>query len=182
LIRPKESYPLQSSYEIQNNYAFDSEQGEIRSKLTGWRMLMLSCDSWVSLEDGIYNKFPDKGSLIVMQMGFSYGSNLAEKIGTLDPKTGRTFRLDPTYLVQIMTKAGWGLISFTGDLSRGTHFSITIRNCVFCKKLHSYPCDFLRGVILGLATKMFGQEYLSSTSCGADKDGEHVCHIEITAK
>jgi len=173
---------LQSNYEIQNNYAFDSEQGEIRSKLTGWRMLMLSSDSWASLEDGIHSKFSGKGSLIILQMGFSYGSNIAEKIGILNPDTGRTFQLDPTLLVQIMTKAGWGLISFTGDVDLGMHVSILVRNCVFCKEKDSYPCDFLRGVILGLATRMFGREYLSSTSCVMDKDGRHTCQIEITSK
>ena len=80
-----------------------------------------------------------------------------------------------------MARVGWGVVSFTGDIDLGAHFSVTIKNCVFCKAKHSYPCNFLRGVILGLATKMYRREYLSSTSCLVENE-KHVCKIELTSK
>jgi hypothetical protein len=172
---------LESSHEIESIYTFDPKRGEVRSKLTGWRILMLSSDSWVSLVDGLYSKFADKASLIILQMGFSYGSNLAMRLGVLDPATERTFQVDATLLVEIMTKAGWGLVSFTADQYSGTQASIIVKNCVFCKEKDSYPCDFLRGVILGLSTKMYDQHYISSTSCTVDSAGKHICHINMTS-
>jgi hypothetical protein len=73
---------MQSSHDIQTNYSFDVESAEVRSKLTGWRMLLLSSDAWKSLEDGIYSKYSSNGSLIILQMGFSYGSNIATKLAS----------------------------------------------------------------------------------------------------
>jgi len=172
---------LQSNHEIESIYTFDPDHGEVRSKLTGWRILILSSDSWVSLVDGLYSKFADKAPLIILQMGFSYGSNLAKRLGVLDPETKRTFQVDATLLVETMTKAGWGLVSFTADQDFGTQASIVVKNCVFCKEKDSYPCDFLRGVILGLSTKMYDQQYISSTSCTVDRDGKHICHINMTS-
>jgi hypothetical protein len=173
---------LESSHEIESIYTFDPERGEVRSKLFGWRILILSSDSWVSLVDGLYSKFADKAPLIILQMGFSYGSNLAMRLGVLDPETERTFTVDVMLLVEIMTKAGWGLVSFTADQSSGTEGSIVVKNCVFCKEKDSYPCDFLRGVVLGLSTKMYDRQYIFSTSCGVDSAGKHICHIKLTSK
>jgi hypothetical protein len=155
---------LESSHEIESIYTFDPEQGEVRSKLTGRRILILSSDSSVSLVDGLYSKFADKAPLIILQMGFSYGSNLAKRLGVLDPETKRTFQVDAMLLVDIMTRAGWGLISSTANQDSGTQASIVVKNCVFCNEKDSYPCDFLRGVVLGLSTEMYDQQYISSTS------------------
>jgi len=80
-----------------------------------------------------------------------------------------------------MTRVGWGVVSFAGDIDLGDHFSVTIKNCVFCKAKHSYQCNFLKGVILGLGTKMYRREYLSSTSCLVENE-KHVCKIELTSK
>jgi hypothetical protein len=171
---------LQSSHEIQTNYSFDPEVGEVRSKLTGWRMLLLSSDAWESLENGIYSKFPTNAALIILQMGFSYGSNIAIKFAPPDSESEKIV-LDPAFLAQVVLKAGWGIVSFTGDLDLGAHFSITIKNCVFCNAKNSYPCNFLRGVMLGLATKMYRCEYLSSTSCIGENE-KHVCKIELVGK
>jgi len=163
-------------------YTFDPDKGEVRSKLTGWRILILTADAWVSLVDGLYSKFADKAPLIILQMGFSYGENLARRIGVMDPETERTFQVDSMFLVEIMTRAGWGLVSFEADQGSGTEGAIAVRNCVFCKDRGSYPCDFLRGVVLGLATKMYGRQYISSTSCAVDGEGKHICHIQLTSK
>jgi len=171
---------MQSSHEIQTNYSFDVESAEVRSKLTGWRMLLLSSDAWMSLEDGIYSKFSNNGSLIILQMGFSYGSNIAMKLAPSDSEQERII-LDPAFLTQVVMRAGWGIVSFTGDVDQGAHFSITIKNCVFCNAKNSYPCNFLRGIMLGLATKMYRREYLSSTSCIVETE-KHVCKIELVSK
>jgi hypothetical protein len=171
---------LQPSYDTQSNYSFNPEIGEIRSKLTGWRMFLLSSEAWESLEDGIYSKFSDNAPLIILQMGFSFGSNLAMKFAPTGDESERII-LNPDLLMELMSKVGWGIFAFTGDLDLGTHFSITIKNCVFCESKNSYPCNFLRGIILGLASKMYRREYMSSTFCSVE-NGKHECSIEFSSK
>jgi len=165
---------------MQSNYSFNPETGEVRSKLTGWRMFLLTSEAWDSLEDGIYSKFSSSAPLIILQMGFSFGSNLAMKLAPTGAESEKII-LDPDFLGELMARVGWGIFAFTGDLEVGTRFSITIKNCVFCKPKNSYPCNFLRGIILGLASKMYRREYISSTSCSAE-NGKHVCSIEFSSK
>ncbi len=143
-------------------------------------MLLLTSDAWGSLEDGIYSKFSSNAPLIILQMGFSYGSKLAARLAPPDEESEKV-TLDPTFLAQLMMKAGWGIVSYTGDIVLGDQSSITIKNCVFCKEKNSYPCNFVRGTILGLATKMYRREYLSSTTCRVEDD-KHVCKIELVSK
>ena len=97
---------MQSGYDIQTNYSFDPESGEVRSKLTGWRMLLLVSDAWESLEDGIYSKFSGSASLIILEMGFSYASNIAMKFAP--PDTTEKIILDPDFLMQLVSRVGWG--------------------------------------------------------------------------
>lgn len=102
--------------------------------------------------------------------------------GVLDEETERIFQLDSTLLVGLMTRAGWGLLSFTADQDSGTQGSFIVKNCAFFNEKDSYPCDFLRGLILGLTTKMYDRRSISSTSCTTDADGRHICRIKLISK
>jgi len=185
-------------YEIQTNYSFDHKKGEVRSKLTGWRMLLMSADSWRSLQNGLYRKFPDKASLIILEMGFDYGSNLAAAILGENARSKKTSDASghddlptsppsPNLIASILTetvrRVGWGVLSISGELQSGTAVSFTVDNCGFCAQTSSsdYPCNFFRGTALGIATRFYSKEYISSTSC-ANQNGLHQCKINLVSK
>jgi len=185
---------LETSTDIQTSYELLLEKGEVRSKLTGWRMMLMSTDSWKSLQAGLYRKFPDNASLIILEMGFDYGTHLASAIlgarDDLRKPTEERHGIQSSIpspqalgalLRETMLRVGWGVLSISGDLNSGSAISFRVENCGFCSTGTRYPCNFLRGAIVGLAVNVYSREYLSSASC-SDKDQTHVCQIHLTSK
>ncbi len=141
--------------------------------------------------------FRTKAPLIILEMGFEYGSNLANAIsGTSEGSKVSAPNLDlpeefapaPPKLVaallgEAVKRVGWGVLSMSGDLEKGTSISFIIDNCGFCVEASSsrYPCNFFRGATLGIATKFYMRQYVSSTSC-LNQNGAHRCRINLVGK
>lgn len=180
---------MEISYDIGSSYELFPNKGEVRSKLTGWRMMLMSADSLKSLQAGLYRKFPDNAALILLEMGFDYGTNLASSILGKGESRSRAVEDVPlpsptalgSLLRETMVRVGWGVLSISGDLESGASLSFTVDNCGFCSPGSKYPCNFLRGAIIGLAVNVYSRKYLSSTSC-TDENQSHVCTIRLTSK
>jgi hypothetical protein len=152
----------------------------------------MSSDSWKSLQAGLDRKFPDSASLIMLETGFiDYGSNLAAAILCDEAATSPCDNLESpppspkvlgALLRETMIRIGWGVVSISCDVESGTSVSFTVDNCTFCSDDASrYPCNFLRGVTIGLATHLYSNKYISSTSCSVE-NREHVCKINLASK
>jgi len=171
---------LQASHDLLNSYSFDAHISEIRNKTTNSRVLFVGSDGWDSLQEGLYKKFSSGASVIILEMGFSYGSTASSQIPT-DTQSGESRARSFSSLCGLITNDGWGTLSVSGDIEEGSNIVIFVKNCVFCNKNHpAYPCNFLRGVGLGLATSLYGQPYKSSSTCSIGK-AEHFCKIELQA-
>jgi hypothetical protein len=169
--------------EISPEYSFDPHADTYRSKQTGWRMLLLSSEAWASLQDGLYRKFSTGASLIILEMGFSYG-------GVLFDSLSRTAMANPESdppklhdLSHLMFKEGCGKLKVSGDIEKGRNLSFEIRSCVFCegKNAEEYKCNFVRGIVLGLSTGLYHKQYKSMVDCIKDQEG-HLCKIELSGK
>lgn len=162
------------------SYSFDAHISEIRNKTTNSRVLLVGSEGWDSLQEGLYKKFSTGASVIILEMGFSYGSTIASH-GSTEAQSGESRARSISNLCGLITDAGWGTLSLSGDLEEGSNVVVFVKNCVFCNKKHpSYPCNFLRGVGLGLATVLYQQPYKSSSNCSTGKD-EHFCKFEFQA-
>ena len=171
---------MQASHDIFGSYSFDAHISEIRNKSTNSRVLLVGSDGWDSLQEGLYKKFSSGASVIILEMGISYGTTVASQ-SVLDSQSGESRARSIAHLWGLITNAGWGTLSLSGDLEEGSNIVVFVKNCVFCNKNHpNYPCNFLRGVGLGLATALFQQPYRSSSNCSVKE--EHFCKIELQAE
>jgi len=146
-------------------------------------MVLLASDAFSSLQDGLYRKFSTGASVIILEMGFSYGSVLFESLNRVAMTKGT--EADPPNiksLVELMMKTGCGKLTIEGDVERGSRLSVTAKNCVFCEgRDPEYTCNFLRGIVLGLSTSLYAKQYKSEVDC-KPINGEHVCRIELLGK
>lgn len=146
-------------------------------------MVILTSDAFVSLEEGLYRKFSTGASVIILEMGFSYGSVLFESLNKaamankdLDPPNEKS-------LADLLMKTGCGKLSIEGDIERGSRLSFSVKNCAFCgKRIHELGCNFLRGIIVGLSAGLYAKQYKSTVECVQGKDGAHVCLIGLIGK
>jgi hypothetical protein len=162
---------------------FDPHTATYRSKQTGWRVLQMSSEVWTSLQDGLYRKFSTGASLIILEMGFSYGGVLFDSLSRSAMSQPDSDALDGQDLCRLMFKEGWGKVVLSGDLEKGSRLSFVIRSCVFCEGKDSldHKCNFIRGIALGLSTGVYAKQYKSTVDCIVDKEG-HLCKIELAGK
>jgi predicted hydrocarbon binding protein len=143
----------------------------------------LSSDAWSSLQDGLYRKFSTGASLIILEMGFSYGGLLFDSLSNAAMANPESDPPNIQDLAHLMFKEGWGKLKVTGDLEKASDISFEIRSCVFCegKNADEYKCNFVRGIILGLSTGLFHKQYKSVVNCVTNNDG-HLCMIRLSGK
>jgi len=168
--------------DFQSSLMFDPQLDNVRSSLTGGRMIILSADAFRSLEEGLYKKFSTGASVIILEMGMSYGSMLFE---ILDKKAKASPEADPVNFrsaMQLLFNSGVGKISFTGDLDSGKEISFMISNCAFCDRdLIENNCNLLRGVLIGLMNNLYRRQHKSSLKCSV-QNGAHVCKVDLAGK
>ena len=144
---------------------------------------MMSSGAWGSLQDGLFRKFSSGASVIILEMGFSYGSMLFDSLNKdamANPESDAPSVRD---LEELMMKTGCGKLVMSGDLEKGSHLSLVAKSCVFCegKNAEEYQCNFLRGIVLGLSTGLYAKQYKSVVKCSREADG-HICKIELVGK
>jgi hypothetical protein len=150
----------------------DFGRGEIRDRSTNRRMFLMNSEEWVALRRGLYDKFSSGASVILFDMGVSYGSKIISSLKQLDSKNGAP------ELAKLGARSGWGKVIPTGDLEEGSKITLHIQNCVFCGEDDSKEeCNFLRGVSSAIASSLYGREYKSSTKCTTN--GSHVCRVDL---
>ena len=126
-------------------------------------MLLLSSDAWDSLQDGLYRKFSSGASLIILEMGFSYGANLFDSLKRSATAKAGSDPPNLNDLKRLMLKTGRGKLAISGDLDKGSHLSFAVRSCVFCegKSAEEDKCNFARGIILGVSTGLYSEAVTS---------------------
>ena len=148
--------------------------------MTNSRVFLVGSDGWDTLQEGLYKKFSSGASVIILEMGLYYGSTVAST-SVIDSQSGESRARSIANLCGLITNAGWGTLSLSGDLEEGSNIVVFVKNCVFCNKNHpNYPCNFLRGVGLGLVTALYQQPYKSSSNCSVKE--EHFCKIETSGE
>ena len=147
-------------------------------------MLVLSADAMRSIQDRLYRKFSTGASVIILEMGSSYGSMVFE---LLDKKSKLTPESEPLSLrgiSQVLFKEGFGKVSVSGEIDAGRTLSFLINSCAFCgSKLVVNDCNFLRGIVAALAGGLFQKQYKSSVTCSTSQSTrEHCCKIDLTTQ
>jgi predicted hydrocarbon binding protein len=168
--------------DFQSSLMLDPQLDDVRSSLTGSRMVILSADAFRSLEDGLYKKFSTGASVIILEMGISYGSRLFD---ILDKKAKTSPDADPVSfrnIMQILFNGGVGKISFSGDLDSAREMTFTVSNCAFCgRDAVESNCNLLRGMLTGLMNSLYRKQHKSNLKCSTE-NGNHFCKIDLTAK
>jgi predicted hydrocarbon binding protein len=163
---------------VPDNVAFeaDLENGVIRRKVDGARVMALGSLGWVTLESELGSTFVTGAAVILQRMGYSYGRTIARQA----VQAGRT-RDD---VLDVMTRhareAGWGKMSLnSGDMSFG-QAHIVMRNCYFCLhwKNNEAVCYMLGGFIGGVADEMLGKPHRTLEQRCISK-GDNVCEIAV---
>ncbi|HYB03297.1 MAG TPA: hypothetical protein VED17_02465 [Nitrososphaerales archaeon] len=168
--------------DFQSSLMLDPQLDDVRSSLTGGRMVILSADAFRSLEDGLYKKFSTGASVIILEMGISYGSRLFD---ILDKKAKSSPEADPVSfrsIMQILFNGGVGKISFAGDLDSGKEITFTVSNCAFCgRDTIESNCNLLRGMLAGLMNSLYRRQHKSNLKCSTE-NGNHTCKIDLATK
>lgn len=146
-------------------------------------MIVLTSDAFLSLEEGLYRKFSTGASVIILEMGFSYGSVLFESLNKAAMASKDSDPPNEKSLAELLMKTGCGKLSIEGDIEHGTELSFSVKNCAFCgNRAHEFGCNFLRGIILGLSTGLYAKQYKSRVECVQERDGTRVCLIDLLGK
>ncbi|MDA4111631.1 MAG: hypothetical protein OK439_03775 [Thaumarchaeota archaeon] len=173
---------MPSVSDFQSTYLFDPHLADVRSNLTGGRMVVLSSEAMRSLQEGLYKKFSTGASVIILEMGVSYGSMLFNEIEKQSKATPESEAVSLRLLTQNLFKEGFGKIAFTGDLESGQALQVLVTNCAFCtKSVSENKCNFLRGVIISMTTRLFSKQFKSNVVCSISQSAEHICKIELVA-
>ncbi|MDA4111382.1 MAG: hypothetical protein OK439_02505 [Thaumarchaeota archaeon] len=138
----------------------------------GGRVVVLNSSAWGSLQAGMYRVFSSGASVILYDMGRTYGRSVAHNLGE-----SRDFNEMWPRLAAI---AGWGKFKTKGDLKE-RRLEITVQNCAFCEddKDQSHGCSFLKGVIDGTTSELYEVVHSNMQCSGTDN---HLCEFEIYAE
>jgi hypothetical protein len=109
--------------DFQSALSFDPSIADIKSSLTGGRMIILSAEALRSVEDGLYGKFSTGAAVILLEMGFAYGTTLYKVLDANAKSSPDSDPLTLRYVIQTLFKGGFGKISFIEDTESGKKFS-----------------------------------------------------------
>jgi len=142
----------------------------------------MNAEAMKSLEEGLYRKFSTGASVIILEMGFSYGSMLYDQLDKKSKLGPEAEPLSFRLIMQILFKDGLGKITATGDTDSGKLLLFKVANCAFCDaKISDVNCNFLRGILAAMMTGLYRRPYKSSIKCFI-LDGAHSCEIELVGK
>ena len=156
-------------------YEIDGDQGSISGKFgSNRRVFTLSATGWNAVVEKIRVRFDSGAETLLLEMGQYYGTSLALEI----MKYGIDYTKAINDLLQTASYSGWGKFSVKGDLPNGKDISVIVSDCVFCHEpnMRKSSCNFLRGIIAGMAETLYGQPFkVSETRCMAS--GNDCCEF-----
>jgi len=153
------------------------EEGVIRRKSDGSRVMAVGSVAWVSLELELASTFVTGAAVILQRMGYSYG----RYIGKVAVANGRHPDDVLDVIVRHAKEAGWGRISLnSGDIKIG-QARLVMRDCFFClhwKDSVSPVCFMLAGFVNGVVDEMLNKTHrVLEQRCIAK--GDNICEISI---
>jgi predicted hydrocarbon binding protein len=158
-------------------FRLDYKIGAVSNQLTEERVQLIPAIVWKVLRERLAEKFEERAPALNSEIGFILGSSFAEQIMRQIS--------DPEILAKRMAEtaaaAGWGIFSMSGDTRYGSKFTVNVANSAFCDKQelsNSPQCDFLVGVIKGMAETVFGTPH-RALEVGCTAMGECVCQVEV---
>ncbi len=160
-----------------NIFAIDPENGIIKRRADGIRVLALGSLGWASLEKELSTTFISGAAVILQRMGYSYGRNLGRIAKSLEKTPEQTF----DSLRDFAGESGWGKLVLNGGDLFGGQARILLRDCIFClhiKDASEPVCHMLVGVIGGVADEMIGATHRVTEERCVGK-GDQVCEIVV---
>jgi len=153
------------------------EQGVIRRRSDGTRVMAVGSVAWVTLEHELASTFVTGAAVILQRMGYSYG----RYIGKVAIANGRQPEEAADVIIRHTKEAGWGRISVnSGEIMMG-QARLVVRDCFFClhwKESVSAVCFMLSGFVNGVIDEMIGKTHrVIEQRCIAK--GDNVCEIVV---
>jgi len=142
--------------EILRNLNFDLKKGGLFFKEV--RYLLIRPETLITFQKSLEKELAGKASEILFQSGFQGGSLSSQKYKEV-------FRLSDEEIINFMVKMGsqigWGRFEADKFDPVEKHLTINVYHSPFAEAYGSstFPvCHFIRGVISGMASLIFGEE------------------------
>lgn len=164
-------------------FVVDLEAGTMMDKELGSRVMTLTAGGWSELKNELDSTFMSGASVIYQRMGYSYGRYLAKRAKLAAAKSKKVTASNDAWeiLVEASKTHGWGKLSLiSGNFATG-NASLVVRGCVFCAADKKGPlprCNYLVGLVVGLADEMTGMSHKATEKrCFAKDDA--LCEIQL---
>lgn len=158
-------------------HQLDFEEGVIKNRRTGTRMVMLTSGAWVSLNSTLRQAFGAGASTYMHQIGYAIGTSFGQELKAGGAKPEAIMDVLPS----VGKTIGWGHWSYSGDTKNWKVFNARVEDCPSCVYEQSGTpplCDLLVGVINGLQDEIFASPHVvTETRCGYKGDG--VCEFSV---
>ncbi|QQG49313.1 MAG: hypothetical protein HY247_03105 [archaeon] len=161
----------------------DSEAGVIQEKPLESRVMTISAQGWANVKVELDSTFMSGAAIIMQRMGYSYGRYIARIAKQKAQKTKKEVNSKSVFQVILdAAKAhGWGQFSLnSGNFETGVA-SIVVKDCFFClfdKKGTVPRCNYLVGVVGGVADELTGFSHrVGEGRCAAKDDG--LCEVKV---
>ena len=156
---------MQSEKTLADLFEFDVSEGIMKNRLTNGRAFILGSSAWSTMRQDMKDIYGSLGTVVVEQMGQSYGRSLG-KIGKSMHMNLRTFF---ETMVRLGSKTGWGNLSLSGGDPLTGRARVRLDDCVFCTEpTGEKACEFFSGVLRGAADEITGKAHsVTETECAA---------------
>ncbi|MDV3244496.1 MAG: hypothetical protein LYZ66_04890 [Nitrososphaerales archaeon] len=149
---------------LQDFYDFE-RRGVVKSKVSKTRVFFFSAKSWQNIEAQLFKTFSTGASVMLEEMGRSYGIHVAKEAKLTYSQTSKVLET----LQSLAAASGWGDVELSGDLAAGTSLEMAFKDCIFCAdgvRADSASCHFLVGLAAGIADELYGSSHSAAeTAC-----------------
>lgn len=167
---------LRKTVVIDDFYELDFSKGIIRNKFDKGRVFIISAGTFGIFQDEIYRASTKDAPHLLQGIGRAYGRALAHVRSSQGLNVGAVVDLQV-----LASVAGWGKVSVIGNLNSDPEPKLTVKDCIFCSppyKRSIAKCDFLAGVVQGVADELFPKEFkVSEGRCIGM--GDEFCEMKL---
>ena len=162
--------------EILKNLKFDSEKGGLFFKEV--RYLLIRPETLLAFQKAAENEIGEKASQILFQSGFAGGSLSSKKYREVFSLSDEEII---SFMIEMGSQIGWGRFELEKFDPMERQLMINVFHSPFAEAYgsSSFPvCHFIRGVLSGMASMIFGGEIeVKELSCLAK--GDPCCRFKI---